>query len=633
MKPFTSTRRVKSTIVRNPADLALLYRMHSSTRLAGARHNPTQYEQASQNAGDFQLPGEPPTLGLVPVGIADPGEEIDMLGIPSHCATQRMYGALAPTSLVSILLLAAGCAGGSAELGPGTSEGGVGSAMGPIAETRYGPVRGATEDGILAFKGIRYGADTEPTRFAAPARPARWNEVLDATSFGASCPQAPTGNPGGLFTSWRPDPAPPFAEDCLFLNVWTPGLADGGQRPVMVWFHGGGFSSGSGSARAYDGVRLAKRGDVVVVTVNHRLNVFGYLALGHFGEGFEDSSVAGLLDMVQALEWVRDNIESFGGDPDTVTIFGESGGGSKVSTLMATEAAEGLFHRVVAQSGAFVRFPDKDRAQALADRVVENLGLSAETIGEIRTLPPEAIQEALVGTGAGTAPTIDGRTLTRHPFVPEAAPWGRDVPLMLGTNRTENALFVGAADPGSLELTWEGLEAAMETAYPDHDTEAIIAGYRQLEPEADPSDIYLEATTDARFLTGHVIQAESKVRQGGAPVYLYLFDWDTPVDGGKWRSPHGLEIGFVFDNVAHSESMSGVGEEQQRVADVMADTWIAFARSGNPNNRRLPEWPPYDLDSRPVMVLREIPELVNDARAAQRALLEDSDSYLRRYER
>jgi len=265
--------------------------------------------------------------------------------------------------------------------------------------------------------------------------------------------------------------------------------------------------------------------------------------------------------------------------------------------------------------------------------VVENLGLTEETIGDIKALPVDAIQKALTGTGAATAPTIDGRTLTRHPFDPDAAPSGHDVPLMLGTNRTENSLFVGAASPGSLELTWKGLTAAMANAYPDHDVEAIIAGYREIEPEADPSDIFLEATTDARYLAGHVIQAERKVQQGGAPVYLYLFDWDTPVDGGKWRSPHALEIGFVFDNVANSESMSGIGEEQQRVADIMADTWIAFARTGKPDNPRLPEWPAYDLESRPVMVLGETPQLVNDARAAQRALLHDSESYLRRYER
>jgi len=502
----------------------------------------------------------------------------------------------------------------------------------PLATTEYGPVRGTLEQGIRVFKGIRYGADTQQTRFAAPRPPAPWQEAQDASRFGASCPQTPTANPGGLFTSWQPYPVPPLSEDCLFLNVWTPALDDA-RRPVMVWFHGGGFASGSGSSRAYDGTRLARRGDVVVVTVNHRLNVFGYLALNHYGEGFEDSAAAGVLDMVLALKWVRDNIAGFGGDPDTVMIFGESGGGAKVSTLMATPAAEGLFHRAVVQSGAMIRFPDAQAARDAADRLVDKLGLTAGTIEQIRELPVADIRAALAGTGAASAPTIDGRTLTRHPFEPDAAPGGRNVPLMLGTNRTENSLFMGAADPTVFDLSWEGLHAALERQYPDKDIAAIVAGYRQLQPDADPADIYFEATTDARWLTGHVIQAERKVAQGGAPVWLYLFNWDTPVDGGKWRSPHALEIGFVFDNVALSESMSGVGEEQQRVADLMADTWIAFARHGDPNNPAIPRWPPYDLEGRPVMVLDASPEVVNDARGAQRALIDDGDGYGNRYQR
>ena len=510
---------------------------------------------------------------------------------------------------------------------------GSAAAQDPVADTAYGPVRGVLEEGILTFKGMRYGADTSTTRFAPPARPASWTEVQDGSRFGATCPQTPTGNPGGLFTSWRPDPEPPMDEDCLFLNVWTPALDDGGNRPVLVWFHGGGFTSGSGSSRAYDGVRLARRGDVVVVTVNHRLNVFGYLALGHYGAGFEDSAVAGLLDMVQALEWVRDNARSFGGDPNNVMIFGESGGGAKVSTLMATERAKGLFHRAVVQSGAMIRFPEAAGARAAADQVVEKLGLNADTISDIRNLPVAAIQEALTGTGAATAPSIDGRTLTRHPFEPDAAPPGRGVPMMLGTNRTENSLFVGAANPAVFDLTWEGLTAALQRDYPEADVAAIVAGYKALQPESDPADIYLEATTDARWLAGHITQAERKVAQGGAPTWLYLFNWNTPVDGGKWRSPHALEIGFVFDNVAYSESMSGLGTEQQRVADIMADTWIAFARTGNPNNPGIPDWPPYNLDTRPVMVLDESPELVNDARAAQRALFDDGDAYGNRYQR
>jgi para-nitrobenzyl esterase len=541
-----------------------------------------------------------------------------------------------------VVSLSAGCDGGSeprtspaatdaAEPARAATAADAAAPSGAVAATEYGRIEGGLQDGVFVFKGIRYGADTATTRFAAPAKPAPWEDVRPAHAYGASCPQTPTGNPGGLFTSWRPDPEPPLDEDCLFLNVWTPAVADGGKRPVMVWLHGGGFSTGNGSSTAYEGTRLARRGDVVVVTLNHRLNVFGYLALNHYGDGFEDSSVAGVLDMIQALEWVRDNIASFGGDPDTVMIFGESGGGAKVSTLMATARAQGLFHRAVVQSGAMLRFPEQDAARAAADRVVANLGLTGDTIGQIRTLPAETIRQALADTGAASAPSIDGRLLTRHPFEPDAAPAGRDVPLMLGTNRTESSLFLGAANPATFDLSWEGLEQAMAATYPDKNVAAIIAGYRELDPEATPSDVYFEATTDARWLAGHVLQAERKVQQGGAPAYLYLFDWNTPVDGGKWRSPHALEIGFVFDNVANSESMSGVGDEQQRLADIMADTWIAFARTGNPDNPRIPRWPPYDLEDRPVMVLDLSPRVVNDARGAQRALFDDGESYGDRY--
>lgn len=503
----------------------------------------------------------------------------------------------------------------------------------PVVSTMHGPLRGSQRDGVFVFKGVRYGADTATTRFAAPAPPAASTELADALEYGNSCPQTRISSAGGLFDSWRPEPQPALSEDCLFLNVWTPGLADGGARPVMVWLHGGGFASGDGSSRVYEGTRLAARGDVVVVTINHRLNLFGYLALAHYGEGFGDSSVAGVLDMILALEWVRDNAEAFGGDPGNVTIFGESGGGAKVSTLLSTERAKGLFHRAVVQSGAMLRFPEREAAQTASDRLVANLGLDASSIAEIRSLPADDLRAAAEGTGAGSAPSIDGNVLTRHPFHPDAAPAGRDVPLMLGTNRTENSMFAGIADPSLFELDWDGLRAALGRAYPEADVEALVAGYRELQPESNASDIYFEATTDARWLSGHVLQAERKAEQGGAPAYLYLFDWDTPVDGGKWRSPHALEIGFVFDNVAHSRSMSGVGDEQQRVADIMADTWIAFARSGDPSNEHLPDWPAYQLETRPVMVLGESPELVPDARGAQRALLDDSEAYGNRYRR
>ena len=496
---------------------------------------------------------------------------------------------------------------------------GDGRSDAPRATTSYGKVEGFVDNGIAVFKGIRYGADTSTTRFEAPAKPEPWTDVQTATAFGDSCPQTPTGNPGGLFTSWAPDPAPGMSEDCLFLNVWTPGV-DKMARPVMVWLHGGGFTTGNGSSQVYDGVRLAKRGDVVVVTLNHRLNAFGYLALNQYGKGFEDSAAAGLLDLVQALHWVKDNAAAFGGDASNVTIFGESGGGAKVTTLLATESAKGLFHRAIVESGAVLRLPDETAARAEADKVVEKLGLTKETIAQIKTLPEADIRQALMGTAAASAPSIDGRTLTRQTFTPDAPPSGRDVPMLIGSNRTENALFAGPANMALFDLTWEGLAPELSKEFPELDVASIIAEYKRLEPDATPADIYFEATTDANYLAGHRLQAERKVAQAGAPTYVYLFNWNTPVQGGKWRCPHALELGFVFDNVAKSESMSGIGDAQQRVADVMAETWIAFAKHGDPNNAKIPNWPAYQTGTRPVMVFDEKPEMVENPRGAQVAL-------------
>lgn len=503
----------------------------------------------------------------------------------------------------------------------------------PLAVTTAGPVRGFTENGVLVFKGVRYGADTATSRFRAPQRPEPWSEPLDASQFGASAIQIPypPGTAGGLFESWAVDPVPPMSEDCLFLNVWTPALADGANRPVMVWLHGGGLTRGSGSSRAYDGVRLVDRGDVVVITVNHRLNVFGYTYLGKFGDQFADSGNAGILDLILSLEWVRDNARAFGGDPTNVTIFGESGGGFKVSTLMGMEAAAGLFHRAIVQSGPTLEILEKDDAAEAASALVTELGLTAETVSELDGLPAETILAAYQtlnasGTSIGGRPVLDGENLTRHPFSPDANPLSHDVPMLIGTTRTENSLFIGPAFPGAFELTWEQLPAALATALnrEDLDVAEIIAGYRRLQPGYDPTDVLFTATTDGGFLNRSHLQADRKANAGGAPTWFYMLDWDTPVDGGKWRAPHALDIGMAFDNVAYSESMSGVGPEQQQIADIMSEAWLAFARTGNPGHSGLPEWPVYEADSRMVMMFANEARVAPDPHGPERALLQSA---------
>jgi para-nitrobenzyl esterase len=505
----------------------------------------------------------------------------------------------------------------------------VAVATDPVAITGAGKVRGFVENDILVFKGIRYGADTATTRFSAPKPPAHWVDIADASAFGASALQVPypARTAGGLFESWTTDPAPELSEDCLFLNVWTPALIDSGKRPVMVWFHGGGLTRGSGSSNAYDGARLATRGDVVVVTVNHRLNVFGYTYLGEFGEQYADSGNAGTLDMVLSLEWVRDNIREFGGDPANVTIFGESGGGWKVSTLMAMKAAEGLFHHAIVQSGPRLEFMDKDVAATGAAALVESLGLTAKTIDKIRTMPPAALLAAYqavnaAGSSVGNRAVLDGTNLDQHPFSAGEASRGIDIPMMIGTTRTEASLFIGARNPMTFDLSWELLPSALDVALnrDDLDIPGIVSSYRRIRPEYSPTDVLFTAATDAGFLNRSHQQADRKSDLGGAPTYFYMLNWGTPVDGGKWRSPHALDIGMVFDNVARSAAMSGTGEAQQHIADIMSESWLAFARNGNPNNPLVPEWPAYEKGSRMVMQFERNPQAVSDPHGEQRAL-------------
>lgn len=506
------------------------------------------------------------------------------------------------------------------------------AALEPVANTRYGPVRGFVEGGMLTFKGIRYGADTSTTRFAAPAAPQAWIDPVNAVAFGDSAPQPPGEGPIGLLDSWAPDPQPGNSEDCLFLNVWTPALADQGKRPVLVWFHGGGFTAGSGSSNAYNGARLANRGDVVVVTVNHRLNVFGYLHLDEYGPAFAGSANAGMLDLVASLEWVRDNIAEFGGDPDNVLIFGESGGGWKVSALMAMDSAQGLFHRAVVQSGPGLELMPAEQATTEARALVAELGLDESSVDQIRSMPAEKIMAAAVklaqngGPLVGTVPVIDGIHQLRHPFTPDAPKQSRDVPLLIGSTQTEMSLLSGAFRPELLDLTWETLPAALTASIEGVDATAVIDGYRALQPDIDAPTLYFEATTDnSIFGRGSFVLADRKAAQGGAPVYQYYLAWKSPVDDGKWGAPHAMDIGFVFDNVAMSESMAGVGEKQQALADVMSEAWLAFARNGNPNHSGLPEWAPYDADRRATMVFDDEPKLVDDPRGRQMDLLDGAD--------
>ncbi|MGP7794707.1 carboxylesterase/lipase family protein [Sphingomonas sp. CLY1604] len=478
----------------------------------------------------------------------------------------------------------------------------------PVATTRHGRVRGLREDGVLVFRGIRYGADTAPRRFRRAVAPQPWRDIADATHYGAAAPQT------------RADE--PTSEDCLFLNVWTPAL-DAGRRPVMVYLHGGAHAHGSGSDPLYDGGRLVRRGDVVVVTLNHRLAGLGYAYLAQSGGPAESGNV-GNLDIVLALQWVRDSIAAFGGDPNRVMIFGQSGGGAKVVTLMAMTEARPLFHAAATMSGQHVTAAGPNHATARARAWMAKAG--ARDAAALATLPIGRLVEAMAMTdpleGKGEisfTSTLDHQVLTRHPFFPDAPREAAHIPLVVGNTHDETALWIEPILKRG-DTTWANLpERLLAQMTKDVGVDHVIARYRQLYPERTPGQILLAASTAGRSWPGHLIQAEERARIG-APTWMYQFDFPAPEAGGVLGAFHSLDIGLVFDNTRLPSARTGNDAAAQALAGRMADAFIRLARTGDPNGGTLPAWPHYDLARRPTMIFDRRVRVEDDPRREERLL-------------
>lgn len=476
-----------------------------------------------------------------------------------------------------------------------------------VTSTEYGKVRGYINNGVYTYKGIPYA---QAGRFESPQKPEKWGGVRSSMSYG---PVAPLLKPT---TSVNDESEYVFdhnwgytSEDCQVLNVWTRGINDGKKRPVMFWIHGGGFTAGSSQELpSYDGENLANYGDVVVVSINHRLNILGFLDLSAYGKKYEESANLSIVDMKMALEWVRDNISNFGGDPNNVTIFGQSGGGAKVNTLMAMPSAKGLFHKAINQSGAMRSgIPEKTQTQAIGAEVLKELGLTKDNVDQIQTIPFQELADAgsralktisdkmkaegkeVGGFGLNWGPSLDGKVLPIQINSDEAYQLSKDVPLMIGTVKNE---FMPSLRAGLSNASETEIMDYIDKQYGEKADAYLAAAKRAFPRYNKPSDLI---DIDMMFRPGAVAQANQKSSlQGGANTYMYLFSWQSPVMDGKYKAVHCMELPFVFYNIDKCGGMTGGTEDAYALSKKVANAWINFAKTGNPNHPGLPQWPVYD---------------------------------------
>ena len=498
-------------------------------------------------------------------------------------------------------------------LAMGSMMAGATNAREPLVETRSGKVEGRVAEGVETFMGIPYGADTGgPNRFLPPRPVASWSDIRPAKAMGHRCPQVTHSVPLGIITFSQD----PISEDCLVLNVWTPSTRPA-RRAVMVWIHGGGFGFGAANDPMYDGASLARNENVVVVSLNHRLNAMGYLNLGPAAERDHAGAVnVGQLDIVQALQWVRANIARFGGNPDNVTVFGQSGGGAKVSTLLAMPAAVGLFQKAIIESGAVPKALTSEEALAQRDKLLAKLNLQPGDVLKLRDVPIDQLTAAIDAVGAlSFKPWVDGQVIPRHPFTPDASATARNLPLMVGTARDE-ATAILAANPNWLKMDEAMVRAATAPLVGPANVDRAISLYKARRPADTPPQLYASIFTDFGFTHSAQIVV-TRQAASGAKVWAFRTDWQSPVLNGVLRAPHAVELPFLFDTVAAAPGLVGT-VPQPGMVRLFQHSFAAFARTGNPNAPGLPTWPSYDAERRSTFIYDVHPHVVSDPDPALR---------------
>lgn len=481
--------------------------------------------------------------------------------------------------------------------------------------TEYGKVAGYIENGIYNYKGIPYA---QAERFEEPHAPKPWNGVRSSRHYGPTCPQefrSMWNMDNVAFSSQWDDGFP--GEDCLRVNIWTPGINDGKKRPVMVWIHGGGFSTGSGQEQpAYDGASLSKKGDVVIVSLNHRLNALGFLNLSSFGEKYKHSANLGLLDIVEALKWVKNNIANFGGDAQNVTIFGQSGGGRKVSSLLCMPRAKGLFHKAIVQSGSGATYMTDKYSRLIGELTAKNLGLSAANIDQIKKVPYQQLLEA--GTKAcnevkkqaeadgegldasiwGWFATKDGDILPDHAFNNGSELITKDIPMIVGSCLNEFAGIAAVVTPDYLKQSDDKVMAALTKTY-GKDTEAYAKAFKKAYPQLPT--VYMPLI-DFKYRPQALAQTETKAKDNGAPVWNFLFTYQSTALDGTLTAMHCMELPYVFNNVARCGFETEATPEAIKLGEIMSSAWLNFARTGNPNGNGVPQWPAFTTKKKATMI-------------------------------